>query len=69
MATVKCKLGKRRLPTHEWFDCVKDRIYCCGYIDCETDELLEDCRSCPDHVSHAQADLDAFNAERRSNGG
>lgn len=66
MATVKCKLRKMRLPSHEWFDGEKDRIYCRGYIDRMTDEPLEECLSCRDHVSHAQIDLDAFNAMRKN---
>lgn len=28
MATVKCVLGKRGRPSHEWNDGKKDRIYC-----------------------------------------
>lgn len=27
MATVKCALGKRGLPSHEWNDGKKDRIF------------------------------------------
>ena len=57
MATVICKLQKRRIPSREWFDGEKWRIYCHGYIDEMNDELLEECRLCPDHVSHAQEDL------------
>ena len=60
MATVRCKLKKRRIPSHEWNDGVKDRIYCLGYIDGMTDDPLKECLSCPDHVSHAQEDLDKF---------
>lgn len=33
MATVKCALGHRGYPSHEWNDGVKDRIYCLGRID------------------------------------
>lgn len=60
MATVKCPLHHRGKPTHEWNDGVKDRIYCMGYVDNMTDSELPECLSCPDHVSHAQDDLDAF---------
>ena len=33
MATVKCALGKRGYPSHEWNDGKKDRIYCLGRVD------------------------------------
>jgi len=61
MATVKCRLGKRGRPSHEWSDGTKDRIYCFGYQNRMTDEPLEECLHCPDHVSHAQDDLDKWN--------
>lgn len=32
MATVKCALGKRGRPSHEWNDGKKDRIYCLGRV-------------------------------------
>ena len=32
MATVKCALGKRGRPSHEWNDGKKDRIYCLGWV-------------------------------------
>lgn len=60
MATVKCALGRRGRPSHEWNDGKKDRIYCYGYIDKMTDDILPECRACPDHVGKAQQDLDAF---------
>lgn len=47
MATVKCALGHRGYPSHEWNDGVKDRIYCLGRIDQMTDELLPECQSLP----------------------
>lgn len=60
MATVKCSLGHRGEATHEWNDGVKDHIYCMGWEDKRTDAPLPECLACPDHVSHAQDDLDAF---------
>lgn len=60
MATVKCPLGNRGYPSHEWHDGTKSRIYCLGWEDKKTDEPLEDCRNCPDHVSKAQDDLDKW---------
>lgn len=67
MATVKCQLGKRGHPTHEWNDGKKDHIYCYGYIDRMTDDPLPECLACPDHVSHAQDDMDAFFRRSRNN--
>lgn len=61
MATVKCPIGRRGKATHEWNDGEKDRIYCHGWIDKMTDEYLEQCLDCPDHVTKAQDDLDAWN--------
>lgn len=60
MATVRCKLKKRGRPTHEWNDGKKDRIYCMGFDDPETDYPLEECLACKDHVSRAQEDLEKF---------
>lgn len=60
MATVKCPLRHRGRATHEWNDGEKDRIYCMGWEDAQTEATLPECLSCPDHVSHAQEDLDAF---------
>ena len=65
MATVKCALGYRGRASHEWNDGEKDRIYCMGWVDRRTDDPLPECLACPDHVSHAQDDLDAFTKNRR----
>ena len=64
MATVKCPLVKRGKPTNEWFDGVKYRIYCMGWVDRMTDDPLPECLACPDHVSHAQDDMDSFYKEQ-----
>lgn len=53
MATVKCALGKRGHPSHEWNDSKKDRIYCLGRVDLMTDDPLPECLSCPDFVDKA----------------
>lgn len=53
-------------PSHEWNDGVKDRIYCLGRIDQMTDELLHECKVCPDHVNKAQGDLEAFYGRDRN---
>ena len=64
MATVKCPIGRRGKATHEWNDGEKDRIYCYGWIDKMTDEYLEQCLACPDHVTKAQDDLDEWRNRR-----
>ena len=60
MGTVKCAYGKRGCPSHEWNDGEKNRIYCYGWYDCMTDELIPVCKACPDHVDKAQDDMDEF---------
>lgn len=60
MSKVKCPLRQRGKPSHEWNDGKKDHIYCMGYIDLMTDELLDECKICPDHVNKAQEDMDKF---------
>ena len=60
MATVKCALGKRGRPSHEWNDGKKDRIYCLGRVDQMTDYPLMECLACPDFVDKAQDDLEKF---------
>ena len=49
MATVKCALGKRGRPSHEWNE-----------VDPMTDAPLPECVACPDFVDKAQDDLEAF---------
>ena len=63
MATVKCPLGNRGTPSHEWHDGTKSRIYCLGWEDKRTDELLEACQNCPDHVNRAQDDMEKWRAD------
>ena len=43
-------------------DCdeVGNNMYCYGYIDKMTDELLPECKECRSHTSKAQDDLDAW---------
>lgn len=62
MATVKCALGKRGRPSHEWNDGKKDRIYCLGRVDPMTDDPLPECLDCPDFVNKAQ---DGSRGERK----
>ena len=68
MATVKCALGKRGRPSHEWNDGKKDRIYCIGRVDPMTDCPLPECLTCPDFVDKAQDDLEAFYGRGDDNG-
>ena len=60
MATVKCALGNRGYPSHEWNDETKDHIYCLGRVDQMTDYPLMECLACPDFVDKAQDDLEKF---------
>lgn len=60
MATVKCPLGKRGYPSHEWNDGEKDRIYYNGWIDRKNYELYPECKECPDHVDKALGDLEKW---------
>lgn len=60
MATVKCVLGKRGYPSHEWNDGTKDYIYCLGRVDQMTEYPLSECLTCPDFVYKAQDDLEKF---------
>ena len=66
MATVKCALGKRGRPSHEWNDGEKDRIYCLGWVDPMTDAPLPECLACPDFVNKAQDDLEAEYIKREA---
>ena len=68
MATVKCVLGKRGRPSHEWNDGKKDRIYCLGWVDPMTDAPLPECVACPDFVDKAQDDLEAFYGREKRTG-
>lgn len=58
MATVKCPLKKRGRASREWHDGKKYHIYCMGYIDKGSEELLPECKACADHVNKAGFDLD-----------
>lgn len=60
MATVKCAIGKRGHPSHEWNDGDKDHIYCLGWVDRMTDDPLSECLACHDFVDKAQDDLESF---------
>jgi hypothetical protein len=61
MSKCICALGRRSKTSHEWNDGEKDRIYCLGYLDRRTDELMPECEVCADNVNKAQEDLEAWN--------
>lgn len=68
METVKCAIGKRGRPSHEWNDGEKDHIYCLGWVDTMTDYPLPECSDCPDFVDRAQDDLEAFYGKKERRG-
>lgn len=56
----KCPYGKRGRPSTEFYKDGEPQIYCEGWIDPMTDELIGECGCCPDHVSCAQEDMDEW---------
>lgn len=56
----KCPYGKRGRPSTEFYLDGKPQIYCFGWIDLQTDDLVSKCKNCADHVSKAQADFDKY---------
>lgn len=72
MAKTVCKAAKQGIvkqrgkPSIEWHKDGIPQYYCYGYIDMMTDELLEVCRNCIDHVDRAQEDMDKRNEERKN---
>ena len=49
----------------EFYKDGKPQYYCYGYVDSMTDELLDECKRCPEHVYKAQEDLEIFNKNRK----
>lgn len=70
MAKTVCKAAKQGLvkrrgsPSIEWHKDSIPQYYCYGYIDSMTDELLEVCRTCIDHIDHAEEDMDKWLEEK-----
>ena len=64
-AKERGKVNRRGKPSIEWYKDDKPQYYCYGYIDSMTDDVLQECKECRNHVSKAQYDLDAYN--RRAN--
>lgn len=69
MAKTTCKAkalglvparGKQNI---EWYKDGIPQYYCYGTIDCMTDEFLDVCRECPDHVDKAQDDYEKWKAD------
>lgn len=45
-------------PSIEWYrDKKHAQYYCCGYTDKSTGELIDACKTCIDHISRAQKDI------------
>ena len=63
-STVNCAYGELGQTSIEWYthDGIAQR-YCYGWIDDYTDELLEVCFKCPNHVFHAQRDFEKYERE------
>lgn len=43
-----------------WYKAGEPQIYCYGYTNKMTDELLPECRKCNRHVGKAQEDMYAY---------
>lgn len=71
MAKTICKAKKtgqvprRGKSSVEWYKNGVPQHYCYGYVDKMTDELLEVCQECIDHVDKAQEDLDKWREEQK----
>ena len=52
-AKLRKDIKERGKPSIEFYFDNKPRYFCYGYIDQRTDELIEECRICPEHVSIA----------------
>lgn len=70
MAKTVCKAKKQGVvprrgnPSIEFRKDGVPQYYCCGYIDMMTDELLEVCRECVDHVDRANEDYEKWKIGR-----
>lgn len=59
-------IKERGKASIEFYKDGKPQYYCYGYIDRRTDELIEECKQCPEHVYKAQEDLDKYIKEKRN---
>lgn len=68
MAKTVCEAVKQRIvPSRgkssiEWHKDGVPQYYCYGYVDMMTDELIEVCRNCIDHVDRAAEDHEKWNS-------
>lgn len=73
MGRITCRakmqgiVKRRGKPTIEFYKNEKPQYYCYGYIDSMTDELLEVCENCSDHVNKADEDLDKWKCYEKLN--
>lgn len=71
MARIVCQAAKQGIvkrrgnPTIAWYKDGVPQYYCRGWIDMETDEPLEVCRNCIDHIWKSSDDYDKWNEERK----
>lgn len=52
-AKLRQDIKDRGKPSIEFEFEGKPRYFCYGYIDQRTDELIDECRNCPEHVYKA----------------
>lgn len=57
-----CEFGRGR-PSTEFYVDRKPQIYCSGWVDRMTDDLLEVCRECPDLAGGYQCEKDLAAAD------
>ncbi len=61
----RCPIGYRGKPSTEYVINGRKFKYCSGWVDGSTDEPLEECQSCLDHVSKAQEQYEQRMSEGR----
>lgn len=52
-AKLRKDIKERGKPSIEFHFEGKPRYFCYGYIDQRTDELIDECKECPEHVYKA----------------
>ena len=55
---AKCPLKNRGNPITAFWIKDKPQIYCSGWIDIMTEEVLPECKNCKDYVDGNQCDID-----------
>ena len=56
---------RRGKASLEFYKNGKPQYYCSGYIDAMTDELIDECKRCKQHVNKAQEDLELYIKKER----